>query len=101
MSEPEPNPYEVSPFAELAASPDQRSKPGPVAVVFSVILGLVVAIAMFCVTFFVTCLGVSSVRELDNEFGFFIMCAIAGLTAIAAFLFTYWGIMKLVRMFKR
>ena len=101
MITPEPNPYEVSPFTDPAATPGQRSKPGPVAVVFSVILGLVVAVVMFCVTFFFTCLGMMSVQKPDiNAAGEVIVFAVAGVTAIASFIFTYWGMLKLVRMFK-
>jgi len=101
MSTPEPNPYEFSPFTDPAASPDQRSKPGPIAVVFSVILGLVVAVVMFCVSFFFTCLGVMSLPQHQSEFDLAICSIIAGVTAIAAFVFSYRGILKLVRMFKR
>ncbi len=102
MSTPEPNPYEVSPFTDPVVIRDDRLKPGPVAIVFSVILGLLVAVVMFCVTFFFTCLGMMSVQKPDiNAAGEVIVFAVAGVTAIASFIFTYWGVLKLVRMFKR
>ncbi len=102
MSAPEPNPYEVSPFTDPAAIRDDRSKPGPVAVGFSVTLGLIVAIATFCVTFFFTCLGMISVQQPEiNEFGEVIVFAVAGVTALAAFMFTVWGVLAVVKLFKR
>ena len=100
MSTPEPNPYEVSPFTDPAASPDPRSKPGPVAVVFSVILGLLVAGVVGIATFLATCLGTYEYTRVENT-SFAIAIPVAVLTAIAMFLFTYWGLLKLVRMFKR
>ena len=99
-SEFDDNPFTASEFRERVADPSKRSKPGPIAVFFSVVLGLVVAVVVFAATFFFTCLGVSSIKGLDNEFGFALICGIAGITAIATFAFTFRGIQKIVRALK-
>ena len=105
MSTPEPNPYEVVPFPDSVASPDDRSKPGPVAIAFSVILGLLIAAVVWQGTIFFTCVGLGY-DFLDivfnmSESDWWIIFTVAGVTGIAAFVLSVMGMLKLVRMFKR
>lgn len=100
LNEDHSNPYEASAVPDQSIAPLSRSQPGPVAIVFSVFIGLTVAVVTFAVTFFFTCLGLTPTRAIDNEFGFIILILIAGITAIAAFVFTTWGILKIVRALK-
>ena len=95
------NPYIASEVMERVVDQSQRSQPGPLAIISSVLLGLVVAFVVFVATFFFTCLGLSSTKTLDNRFGFVLLLLIAGITAIAAFVFTLWGILKIVRAMKQ
>jgi hypothetical protein len=96
----EENPYIAPQVTDIAASVTPRQKPSTVAVVISVVLGIVVAVLVFGVSFFFTCLGVMSVRSLDNEFGMVVTFLVASLTAVAAFVFTVWGLLKIVRALK-
>jgi hypothetical protein len=99
-STPEPpdiNPYVAPEVTEVAASATDRRKPGTVAVVISVVLGLVVAVFVFAATFFFTCVGVMSTRILDNEFGMLLIFLVASLTTVAAFVFAVRGFLKIAR----
>ena len=99
--QPEENPYEVAQVAEIATSLTDRQKPGAVAVAFSVVLGLVAAVIAFGVSFFATCVGLDSIGAVDvnSELGIVFLFLVAGLTAVAAFVFTVWGLLKFVRAF--
>ena len=99
--QPEENPYEATQVADIATSVSDRQKPGTVAVLFSVILGLVVAVIAFGATFFFTCLGVLSIDGMNEDNGMVFASLVAGPTAVAAFIFTVWGFLKIVRAFKR
>ena len=99
--QPEENPYLATQVADVAGSVSDRSQPGTVAIVFSVMTGLAVAVLTFGVTFFFTCLGVNSIDGLRDEFGMVIVFVVAGLTTVAAFVFTVWGFLKIVRSLKR
>ena len=100
--QPEENPYLATQVADVAGSVSDRSQPGTVAIVFSVMTGLAVAVLTFGATFFFTCLGVNSIDGLrDPFFGMVIVCVVAGLTTVAAFVFTVWGFLKIVRSLKR
>ena len=104
MSEPhsaEENPYLATQVADISTSGSDRSQPGTLAIVFSVMTGLAVAVLTFGVTFFFTCLGVNSIDGLRSEFGMVIVFVVAGLTTVAAFVFTVWGCLKVVRALKR
>jgi len=104
MNKPQPseeNPYIATELTDIATSVTDRQKPSTVAVVFSVVLGLVVAVLVFGASFFFTCLGVMSVRSLDNEFGMVATFLVASLTAVAAFVFTVWGRLKILRALKK
>ena len=67
----------------------------------TVVLGLAVAVAVFGVTFFFTCLGIYSIGSLDNAAGAVIVWGVAILTAVGAFFFTLWGMLKVIRAFKK
>lgn len=97
---PEENPYLATQVADVAASLSDRRQPGTVAIVFSVMTGLAVAVLTFGVTFFFTCVGVNSIDGLRSEFGMVIVFVVAGLTTVAAFVFTVWGFLKFVRAMK-
>lgn len=99
-SQPEENPYLATQVADIANSVSDRSQPGTLAIVFSVMTGLAVAVLTFGATFFFTCLGVSSIYGLRSEFGMVIVFVVAGLTTVAAFVFTVWGFLKVVRALK-
>ena len=98
--QPDENPYLATQVADIATSVSDRSKPGTVAIVFSVMTGLAVALLTFAATFFFTCLGVNSIDGLRSEFGMVIVFVVAGLTTVAAFVFTVWGFLKVVRALK-
>ena len=103
-STPEPpdiNPYLASEVTDRVVDPLKRSKPGPVAVIFSVMTALAVACITFGVTFFFTCLGLDSTQSLNNEFGFALLILVSGITSVAAFVFTVWGFLKIVRAMKQ
>lgn len=104
MNEPKPqpdeNPYLAPQVADIATSVTDRQKPGAVAVVLTVVLGLVTAVIAFAVTFFFTCLGMLSIDGLDNESGWGVVLLVAGLTAVAAFIFTFGRFLKVVRAMK-
>ncbi len=102
--QPEENPYLASQVADIATSVSDRSQPGPVAIVFSVMTGLAVAVLTFCATFVVTCLGVISVgpvARMPSGFGLAVVFVVAGLTTVAAFVFTVKEFFKVVRSLKR
>lgn len=99
--QPEDNPYLATEVADIAMSISDRSKPGAVAIVFSVMTGLAVAVFTFVTTFFFTCLGVNSIDGLRGGFGMVLVCVVAGVTTVAAFAFTVWGFLKIARSLKR
>ncbi len=99
--QPEENPYLASQVADIATSVSERSQPGPVAIVFSVMTGLAVAVLTFCATFFFTCLGVTAVGRKWSDFGMVVAFVVAGLTTVAAFVFTVRGFLKVVRSLKK
>lgn len=100
--QPEQNPYEATQVAEMATSVTDRQKPGTVAVAFSVVLGLVLAVIAFGVSFFATCVGLVGIGavDVDSALGLAFLFLVAGLTAVAAFVFTVWGLPKIVRALK-
>lgn len=98
--QPEDNPYLATQVADIATSVSDRSRLGTAAIVFSVMAGLAVAVLTFGATFFFTCLGVNSIDGLGNEFRVVIVFGVAGLTTVAAFVFTVWGFLKIVRSLK-
>lgn len=104
MSEPTPqpeeNPYLATQVADISTSVSDRSQPGTVAIVFSVMTGLAVAVLAFAATFFFTCLGVNSINSLRGDFGMVLVFGISGVTTVAAFVFTVWGFLKVVRALK-
>ena len=65
--QPEQNPYEATQVAEMATSVTDRQKPGTVAVAFSVVLGLAVAVIAFGVSFFATCVGLDGIGAVDVD----------------------------------
>ena len=96
------NPYEVAqvggmnPFSE----PARPRPPGPIAIFFSVVLGLTVAAVTLCVTFLFTFPGVRSTQSLNDEGGIVIVVLVSALTAIVAFVFTVWGLLKMGKLFR-
>ena len=100
--QPEQNPYEATQVAEMATSVTDRQKPGTVAVAFSVVLGLVLAVIAFGVSFFATCVGLVGIGavDVDSALGLAFLFLVAGLTAVAAFVFTVWGLLTIVRALK-
>lgn len=99
-SQPDENPYLATQVTDFAVSVSDRSKPGTVAIVFSVMTGLAVAVLAFAATFFFTCLGVNSINSLRGDFGMVLVFGISGVTTVAAFVFTVWGFLKVVRALK-
>ena len=100
--QPEQNPYEATQVAEMATSVTDRQKPGTVAVAFSVVLGLVLAVIAFGVSFFATCVGLDGIGavDVDSASGTAFLLLVAGLTAVAAFALTVWGLLKIMRAMK-
>jgi hypothetical protein len=93
-SDPSINPYDAPESSERAAPPPRRRGPGAGTVIVAVVVGLLFA----CVAFFVTCIGAVLVMDLakaspDDMISMALFASI--LTAIAAFAFTVWGIIKL------
>lgn len=93
-SDPSINPYDAPESTENAYRPPPRRRPGLGLVILAVVLGLIFA----CVGFFVTCIGVVFVTDLakaspDDMISVALFAS--SITAIAAFAFTVWGIIKL------
>jgi len=91
----------ASQVADISTSASDRSHPGAVAIVFSVMTGLAVAVLAFAATFFFTCLGVNSIDGLRGDFGMALVFVTTAVTTVAAFVFTVWGCLKIVRSLKR
>ena len=102
MSEPQPpedNPYVATQVADVATSEIDRRKPGIVAIVLSVILGLVAGVIAFGATFFFTCLGVASLGGMESDVGIMGVFAVSVVTGLTAFVFAFRGIQIMVRSF--
>ncbi|MEZ6033920.1 MAG: hypothetical protein R3C17_12565 [Planctomycetaceae bacterium] len=103
MSEPQPpedNPYVATQVTDVATSEIDRRKPSTVAVVLSVILGLVAGLLAFGATFFFTCLGVASLGGMDSGFGVLTVFSVSVVTGLVAFVFTIRGFLMMVGTFK-
>ena len=96
-SAPEPSPYEAPNVVD--ASPQFTKKAGPIAVLFGIVLASVLGVITFVLSFFFTCLGVTSMTS-NGELEAVIVYGISGLTAIAAFIFSFRGFLKIVEGFK-
>ena len=99
--QPEDNPYLATQVADIAGSVSDRSQPGTVAIVFSVMTGLAVAVLTFFATCVFTCSGMQSIDGLRGVDFDVLVFVIAGVTTVAAFVFTVWGFLKIVRALKR
>ena len=97
---PEDNPYVATQVADVATSEIERQKPGIVAVLLSVILGLVAGLIAFGATFFFTCLGVASLGGMDSGVGALAVFSVSVVTGLVAFVFTFRGFQTMVRTFK-
>jgi drug/metabolite transporter (DMT)-like permease len=95
MSEPDDNPFLAPQSKDIARDVRPRGKPSVLATVVGVIVGLMIAAVVFCGTFFVTCLGLLSFTQQPGELGEISVFVISGLTAVAAFVFTVWGIRRI------
>ncbi len=103
MSEPqkpEDNPYVATQVADIATTAGDRRAPGPVAILFAVVLGAATAIVTFCLTFFFTCLGLPNVAPSFDSTVLVIVFGIAIATTIAVTWFAVWGFLKLVSAVK-
>ena len=101
MNPPDDNPFVAPQVPDHAGLPDGlKRQPGPVAIIFSVLVGIVVAAVTFCVTFFFTCLGVMAIDEQIGEAGEVFVFLVAGLTAIAALWLTVKILLWFVRIIK-
>ncbi len=104
------NPYESEPPQDnLFAAPTSIDRPsagspgnapGTLAIVVSVIIAILVSIPVFMVTFFFTCIGMSSIQALNNEAGIVVVTVIAGATSILSLILVTKGLLALVRAFK-
>ena len=92
-SQPEENPYLVTQVADVATSVSNQSRPSTAAIGCSVMAGLAVAVPAFVVT----CEAVIFFDGLRDGVGI----GILGVTTVAAFVFTTWGFLKIVRALKR
>jgi hypothetical protein len=101
MSEPDDNPFLAPQSKDFARDARARGEPGVVATIIGVIAGLIIAVVMFCVTFFFTCLGVLSIDDPIGAFGESLVFAVAGITAAASFAFTVWGIRRISAAIRR
>lgn len=96
-SAPESSPYAAPRVVDVP--PQFAKKAGPIAIFVGIVLAGVLGVMTFGLSFFFTCLGVSSMGG-DGEFGMVIVVGISGLTAVAAFIFSFWGFLKIVEGFK-
>ena len=105
----ESNDHDSNPYIALdVSSQGMNESPMPTAqprsqtlgIVLSVIGGSVTAVSVFCLTFFVTCLGAFSARG-GPSLGFESIVAISILTAVIAAILASIGILKLVRLLQR
>jgi hypothetical protein len=86
---------------EHARSIQPEYQPGGIAYTISILIAVAVSIPVFMVTFFFTCLGVISVKSLDNEAGLAITAIIALATTIVSLILVTKGILALIRLFHR
>ena len=103
MSEPqkpEDNPYLATQVADIAGAADDRKSPGPVAIIFAILLGATTAVVTFCLTFFFTCLGMTGPGGSTGEIVFPISLLVGAVTAIALTWFAVWGFLKIVKALK-
>ena len=103
MSEPqrpEDNPYLATQVADVAQTVGSRKTPGPVAIIFAILLGGTTAVVTFCLTFFFTCLGMTGPGGSTGETVLPISLLVGSVTAIALTWFAVWGFLKIVMAFK-
>lgn len=107
MSEPQPpedNPYLASQVTDIATSVGDRKTPGPVAIIFAILVGATTAVVTFCMTFFFTCLGLAGLVPggggWTSDAAFPLSLLVGVVTAIAATWFAVWGFLKVVRALK-
>ncbi len=98
--QPENNPYLATQVADVARTAGDRKTPGPVAIIFAILLGAVTAIVTFCATFFFTCLGLTSPGGSTTYATFPAAILVGIVTAIALTWFAVWGFLKLVTSLK-
>ncbi len=94
--QPENNPYLATQVADVARTVGDRKTPGPVAIIFAILLGAVTAIVTFCVTFFFTCLGLTGPGGSGSNATLPAAILVGILTAIALTWFAVWGFLKIV-----
>jgi hypothetical protein len=97
---PEDNLYAAPQLDKQTRIVSPNDPPGPIAVTISVLIAVLVSIPVFAITFFFTCLGLSSIKSLDNEFGFFVLILIASATAIVSIVLVTKGILAIIRLFR-
>ncbi|MFN9719626.1 MAG: hypothetical protein ACK58L_13080 [Planctomycetota bacterium] len=86
--------------SERAYATSESNQPGPLAVTLSILVAILIAIPVFMATFFFTCLGLSSIRGIDDEPGIVVVFLIALGTAILSIVLVTRGLLALVRAFK-
>lgn len=94
------NPYLATQVADIATSISDRKTPGPVAIIFAILLGATTAVVTFCVTFFFTCLGLSGSGNGMPGATMTAVFVIAIVTAVAATWFAVWGFLNIVKAVK-
>lgn len=98
--QPEDNPYLTTQVADVAQTVGDRKTPGPVAIIFAILLGAATAVVTFCVTFFFTCLGLTGPGGSGSNATFPAAILVGILTAIALTWFAVWGFLKIVTALK-
>lgn len=116
MNEPTPNdqhlpppevPSEFNPYLTVEVMdhpghnlPPLSKQPGSLAIAMSVLAGVFTAIVVFCLTFFVTCVGMVSSGN-GRSFSFEGLIAISTITALVAAILAAWGILKLIGVIRQ
>ena len=86
---------------EYSQSVQKEYQPGGIAYTISILIAVAVSIPVFMATFFFTCLGVISVKALDNEAGLAVTGIIALATSVVSLILVTKGVLALIRLFHR
>ena len=96
----EENPYIAPHVADIAETVGVRKTPGPVAIIFAILLGATTAIVTFCATFFMTCVGLMEQAAILGDSAIPMSTFAGVVTSIGVTWFAVWGFLKIVTALK-
>ena len=83
--QPNDNQFQTTEGTDSSATVGHSEVPGKVAIVFSIVAGLAMALITLVGTFCFTYIGLNSVNGLQNGIGLILAFILAGITSVAAF----------------